>query len=185
MVLEQAGRKVWRLAQRFVGPVLRARWLPLVIVAALALVSPTFPFLQPLPSHSAQRLFIPMRAPSLTALPQISSNFSIPAALDSSAAAHNGRQLPQVTHNPHQFKNTRVLCLMLHALPPPHASCRLTFASARHAADALWSNNRHRLRSARPSRSRLRLQSQPTSVWNLLLSSLQGWGRRLELPCAL
>lgn len=38
MVLEQAGRKVWRLAQRFVGPVLRARWLPLVVVAVFALV---------------------------------------------------------------------------------------------------------------------------------------------------
>ena len=35
--------------------------------------------------------------------------------------------------------------------PPLHASCRLTFASARHAADALWSNNRHRLWSAPPS----------------------------------
>ena len=34
---------------------------------------------------------------------------------------------------------------------PLHASCRLTFASARHAADALWSNNRHRLWSAPPS----------------------------------
>jgi hypothetical protein len=38
MVLEQAGRKVWRFAQRFVGPVLRARWLPLVVVAVFALV---------------------------------------------------------------------------------------------------------------------------------------------------
>jgi hypothetical protein len=38
MVLQEAGRKVWRLAQRFVGPVLRARVLPLVIVAIFALV---------------------------------------------------------------------------------------------------------------------------------------------------
>ncbi len=39
MVLQAAGRKVWKVAQRFLGPVLRARWLPLAIVAVFALVS--------------------------------------------------------------------------------------------------------------------------------------------------
>ena len=39
MVLQAAGRKVWKVAQRFLGPVLRARWLPLAVVAVFALVS--------------------------------------------------------------------------------------------------------------------------------------------------
>jgi hypothetical protein len=39
MVLQAAVRKVWKVAQRFLGPVLRARWLPLAVVAVFALVS--------------------------------------------------------------------------------------------------------------------------------------------------
>jgi hypothetical protein len=104
MVLERAGRKIWRLLQRFIGPLLKARWLPLVIVAAFALVlglplSSTFP---PIECCCEFPHFLTW-SPSMHELAdelQISSHFSIPAALDSSSAAHNGRQLPQACYTP-------------------------------------------------------------------------------------
>lgn len=164
MVLEQAGRKVWRLAQRFVGPVLRARWLPLVIVAALALVSPTFSFfilynfVQPgdFLSLRARRPSLPFRRyPPISPSQQLST-----PPLPPTTAASCPRQRATLKYQ--KIYGFRVSCSTL--CPPLHASRRLTFASARHASDALWSNNRHRLWSARPSRPRLLLQSQPTSV---------------------